>query len=111
MPLNTIRQFVTGDLTSAATLMSMPSNKIFILQDLIVTFTPGTDNILKIYDDTDGVLDPIFWLDFDTAGQAAGGNGNIMVLHFENGIPFGKGFRYIATASAVVTIGAMGYLL
>tara|TARA_Y100000310_G_scaffold265096_1_gene275960 strand:+ start:1490 stop:1837 length:348 start_codon:yes stop_codon:yes gene_type:complete len=115
MPLNTIRQFVTGDLTTAATLYTMPSNKVFILQDLFVTFTPGADNILKIYDDTStGELDPILWIDFDTIGHAAGGGangGNNMHFHFENGIPFGKGLNYIATTSSVVTIGAFGYLL
>lgn len=113
MPLNTIRQFVTGNLTTAANLYSCPSNKVFILQDLVVTFTPGADNILKIYDDTGtGVLDPILWLDFDTTGHAAGGGSdNNIHLHFENGIPFGKGFNYIATVSGVVTICAMGYLL
>ena len=111
MALNTIRQFVTGDLTTAATLYTCPSNKIFVLQDLLVTFTPGADNILKIYDDTStGELDPIFWFDFDTTSHAAGSDNNFH-LHFENGIPFGKGFRYITTNAAVVTIGAMGYYL
>ena len=113
MPLNTIRQFVTGDLSTAATLYSMPSNKIFILQDLLVTFTPAVDQILKIYDDTDGVLDPILWIDFDAAGTTAGSGvqGNNMHYHFENGIPFGKGFRYDCTVASVCTITAMGYLL
>ncbi len=114
MALNTIRQFVTGDLRTAAPLYTCPSNKIFVLQDLLVTFTPGADNILKIYDDTStGVSDPIFWFDFDTTGHAAGGsgNGNNLHFHFENGVPFGKGFNYIATTSSVVSISAMGYLL